>query len=217
MAINEAHFSVTGYVATQPKMGVLRNNTPTLSFRFGWTPRVVNRETGEWTDQQSSFVSVTCYRKVAENAGRCLRRGDPVVLNGTLRVREWTDRAGTRRNSVEVTAESLGHDLYRGTSLFSKQPQHTEQTAVEYERAQAEAAGRSPLPGDVEAAREQDDQLSAPVPADGIALAEIGDTVPSDISELEPADSADADPADFDDADEREDAEREPEPVGALA
>lgn len=150
--VNESFFSVRGYVATQPKSGYLKDGTTrTFSARIGWTPRLLNRSTGEWTDQPTSFVSLQCYGKIAEAAAICVHRGDPVVLTGRLRVREYTDQAGVKRNSVEVTAESFGHDMSRGISIHTKTPQHQDRTAAELEQEMA-AAGRSPLPGDLAAA-----------------------------------------------------------------
>lgn len=141
---NEATFSVTGYVATPPKGGYTRNGTRTLYMRVGWTPRRMDKRTGEWTDQATSFVGVTCYRKVAENAAACLRKGDPIVVKGTLTVREYGE---DKRVSVEVFAESIGHDLSRGVTIFKKNTEQLEQTALERERAMA-AVGREPLPDD---------------------------------------------------------------------
>src|SRR5215471_15529075 len=164
MAINDALFSVTGYVATQPKKGLTKSGTKTLSFRIGWTPREVSRQTGEWADLPSSFASVTCYRKIAENAAYCLRKGDPIVLKGTLRVREYEDQAGSRRNSVDVVADYLGHDLAKGTSMFSKQPQRAQQTADEYELSQA--AGDNPMPGDAVVGQLLDGPLELSEPAE---------------------------------------------------
>ena len=141
---NEATFSVTGYIATRPKSGYTKNGTRTLYMRVGWTPRRMDKRTGDWADQPTSFVSVTCYRKVAENAAACLRRGDPVVVKGTLQVREYGE---DKRVTVDVFAESIGHDLSRGVTIFKKNTEQLEQTALEHERAMA-AAGREPLPGD---------------------------------------------------------------------
>jgi single-strand DNA-binding protein len=146
---NEAYFAVSGYVATQPRRDTTKDGTPTLSMRVAWTPRAISKATGEWTDQATSFVSVTCYRKVAENAGRSLRKGDPVVLRGSLKVREYTDQAGSKRYSVEVVADSLGHDLSKGTTNYAKMPRHAEMTAEEYQSSTV--AERSPLPGDLAA------------------------------------------------------------------
>ena len=144
---NEATFSVTGYVATQPKSGYTKNGTRTLYMRVGWTPRRIDKRTGEWADQPTSFVSVTCYRKVAENAAACLRRGDPIVVKGTLRVREYGE---DKRVTVDVFADSIGHDLSRGVTFFKKNTEQLEQTALERERAMA-AEGREPLLGDRQA------------------------------------------------------------------
>jgi single-strand DNA-binding protein len=182
MATNDALFSVTGYVATQPKKGLTKSGTKTLTFRIGWTPREVSRQTGEWADLPSSFASVTCYRKIAENAAYCLRKGDPIVLKGTLRVREYADQAGTRRNSVDVVADFLGHDLMKGTSMFTKQPQRAQQTADEYELSQLADGNR--LPGDVAAAQLLDGQQPEVIePGDG-GLAVGADTLPDDLDQL---------------------------------
>jgi single-strand DNA-binding protein len=82
---------------------------------------------------------------VAENAAACLRRGDPVVVKGTLQVREYGD---DKRVTVDVFAESIGHDLSRGVTIFKKSTEQLEQTALEHERAMA-AAGRQALTGDL--------------------------------------------------------------------
>jgi single-strand DNA-binding protein len=145
---NEAHISLIGFVATQPKKGLTKNGWLSLSMRVGWTPRTLNQTTGEWSDLPSSFVTVQCYRKVAEHASVCLRRGDPIVVRGTMRVREYTDQNGQRRSSVEVQADSIGHDMSRGISTYSKLPARAELTAEEYEQSLA-ASERNPLPGDL--------------------------------------------------------------------
>ena len=144
---NEALFCVTGYVATQPVAGFTRSGVPTLSMRVGWTPRRLDRNTGEWADEATSFASVKCFRKTAQNAAACLRRGDPIFLKGSLRVREYQDQAGTKRTSVDVIADVLGHDVSRGVSLYTKAQASLAMTALEHIAAEA-AAGRAVLPGD---------------------------------------------------------------------
>jgi single-strand DNA-binding protein len=118
--------------------------------RVGWTPRKRNAA-GEWVDTPSSFVSVTCFRKVAEHAMTCVYKGEPVFVRGPLRVREYTDAKGDKRLSVEVVAESLGHDMSRGVSHFSRVMPRTGMTAEEAERAalaqSAQVAGQDPAPG----------------------------------------------------------------------
>ncbi|MGO8960197.1 MAG: single-stranded DNA-binding protein [Streptosporangiaceae bacterium] len=129
--VNEANFSVTGYVATQPRFGFTRNQVPTLSMRVGWTPRKRDQATGDWADGPSSFATVLCYRKVAEHAATCLRKGDPIIVKGTLRTREYEDAAGSKRVSVDVLAESIGHDLSRGISHFTRSRAQASPTGLE--------------------------------------------------------------------------------------
>ena len=72
---NEAQVSVIGFVATQPIGGYTKTGARSVSMRVGWTPRVFDRDTGAWTDQASSFLTVQCYRKVAEHAAVTPTRG----------------------------------------------------------------------------------------------------------------------------------------------
>jgi single-strand DNA-binding protein len=238
---NDAHFSVIGFVATQPKGGYTKAGSRTVSMRVGWTPRSFDRTTGAWGDQPSSFITVQCYKKIAEHAAVCLRRGDPIVVRGTLRVREFVDQSGQRRSSVEVIADSIGHDLSRGITVFSKAPAQVERTAYEYEQAMAAEEGRDPLPGDrsgpespaaleqgagrdgdeeAEPGRDSDEQAG---PAGRGEVADIAD--PADIAQSAEAESGDGpDPefgasGAFDDAVRRmiADADDASVPVGASS
>jgi single-strand DNA-binding protein len=167
--VNEASFSVSGYVATQPTLRFGRDGQPSVSMRVGWTPRRVSKVTGEWEDLPSSFVSVVCFRKVAQHAAKSLHKGEPIVLSGTLQVREYTDARGEKRLSVDVVAQTLGHDMSRGITSYSKWQAATGMTAEEAARAEAEraAGGAAEASGPAAAPRAGPDQLSAGYRAPG--------------------------------------------------
>ncbi|HXS62105.1 MAG TPA: single-stranded DNA-binding protein [Streptosporangiaceae bacterium] len=139
MYLNEAQISLTGYVATQPQVRTTPSGALNVSMRVAWTPRRQDRATGEWADGNTSYVTVICWRKLASNAGVCLRKGDPVVVKGRLSIREFDDKQGVRRTAVEVEASSVGHDLSRGVAQFQRVRPQTGMTAVEYAAAQANA------------------------------------------------------------------------------
>jgi len=190
---NEAHFSVVGFVATQPRGGYTKGGSRSVSMRVGWTPRSFDRDTGEWADQPSSFITVQCYKKVAEHVAVCLRRGDPIVVRGTLRVREFVDQKGARRSSVEVMADSIGHDLSRGITVFSKTPAQVERTAAEHEQAMAAEAERNPLLGDRSALGSAAPGSDAEHEQDADESVELADDVDvSELAEAEPGDEPDA-------------------------
>jgi single-strand DNA-binding protein len=157
MMFNDALVVVTGYVATEPSYRTLADGVPVLSMRVGWTRRRRDSATGEWSDGNTSFVTVTCWRKLAENLSKCLRKGDPVVLRGRLDVRTYVTKDGERRIAVDVDAASLGHDLNRGVANFQRTLPSAGRTAEEAAAAGAsgpgdadEAAALAALAGDAE-------------------------------------------------------------------
>jgi single-strand DNA-binding protein len=115
---NDAHVCFTGFVATDPIYWPNQDGNSKASLRVAYTPRYVDRDSGEWTDSPTSFVSVTCWRKLADNIAMCVHKGDPVVIRGRLQVRQYDDKNGNPRVSVDVDAQSIGHDLSRGVARF---------------------------------------------------------------------------------------------------
>jgi single-strand DNA-binding protein len=142
MYLNEAQVSLTGYVATQPVVRTVTSGASNVTMRVGWTPRRQDRVTGEWTDGNTSYVTVICWRKLATNAAVCLRKGDPVIVKGRLSVRTYEDRQGMQRTAVEVEAATVGHDLSRGVAEFHRIRPQTGLTAAQYA-----AAGSAPSTG----------------------------------------------------------------------
>ncbi|XVQ09261.1 single-stranded DNA-binding protein [Spirillospora sp. CA-255316] len=116
--MNEAQITVVGWLAAEPYFTVTGNGTPFLSLRVGYTPRRYDRQTGQWQDMETMFLTVNCWRSLADNVNASdLRRGHPVVVTGRLRIRQY-ERDGQWRFSAEVEATTLGHDLSRGTAAF---------------------------------------------------------------------------------------------------
>jgi single-strand DNA-binding protein len=163
---NQASVSVSGYVATTPNRPPTKSGEQMLSMRIGWTPRRFDRAAGTWKDEPSSFATVVCFRKLAENAATCLRKGDPVVIKGTLRIREYEDQAGVRRTTADIIADSIGHDLGHGVSSFIKARPQTNLTAAEQEAADEAASGRVPPPDDPDADSAEPDDPDEPEEAE---------------------------------------------------
>jgi single-strand DNA-binding protein len=141
MAMYEAQISLTGYIATQPMIKMLKEGVTIVRMRVAWTPRFVNRESGEWLDGNTSYATVNCWRKLATNAAVCLRKGDPVTVQGRVSVRDFQDKEGRPRTAVEIDAVSIGHDLSRGVAQFQRVRPQTGMTAAEFAASQ-ESGGK---------------------------------------------------------------------------
>ncbi|MET1005488.1 MAG: single-stranded DNA-binding protein [Propionibacteriaceae bacterium] len=111
----EAYVHMTGYVGGDVEF---RNNTvATASFRLACTPRI--RRGGDWTDGETTWQTITCFRSLAENAASSVRKGDPVIVIGRLRTQVW-NKDGIQQERTVLEALTIGHDLTRGTSAFNR-------------------------------------------------------------------------------------------------
>ncbi|MFJ8700345.1 single-stranded DNA-binding protein [Streptomyces ardesiacus] len=142
--MNETMICAVGNVATQPVFRHLANG-PSARFRLAVTARYWDREKSAWTDGHTNFFTVWANRQLAANASASLAVGDPVVVQGRLKVR--TDvREGQSRTSADIDAVAIGHDLARGTAAFlrtgkSEAPASPPQPEPHWETPAAQPAG----------------------------------------------------------------------------
>jgi single-strand DNA-binding protein len=63
-------------------------------------------ESGQWTDKPNYF-DITVWGQQGENCAQYLSKGRPVAVDGRLEWREWEAQDGSKRQAVEVVAESV--------------------------------------------------------------------------------------------------------------
>jgi single-strand DNA-binding protein len=125
--------TLRGFVTAEPRFRqTVQTATPVAEIRVGSTPRRLNRETGEWQDAPTSYYTVKCWRRLAINAASSLHKGDMVVIRGRFYMNQWVDNQQRRRTTLEIEADSLGHDLAYGWSHFLRgsRPQPGSQASV---------------------------------------------------------------------------------------
>lgn len=151
----EVTVTVTGYVATEPRLIVSRNGTEITTFRLASTPRRYDRAAESWVDGATQWFSVKSFRRCAANISASLRKGDPVVVMGRLTSAEW-EKDGQHYQSNEIEALALGHDLMLGRTSFLK---------VAYEKKEEEpreGEGSGEVNGeDLDGSELDDDALAA--------------------------------------------------------
>lgn len=117
--MHQMNVSVIGVAVTAVRTGTTEAGQAMARFRMVCRPRKFDAVTGRVTEFDPSFVNVQCWRQLAEHVAASIGKGDPVVVTGRLRVREW-EQDGRVRVSVEIDAQSIGHDLNRGTTRFER-------------------------------------------------------------------------------------------------
>jgi single-strand DNA-binding protein len=115
----ENQITLRGFVTAEPKFKqTALTATPLAEIRVGSTPRRLDRETGEWRELPTTYYTIKCWRRLAVNAASSLHKGDMVLVRGRFSVHNWVDNEQRPRVTIEIEADSLGHDLTYGWSHF---------------------------------------------------------------------------------------------------
>ena len=117
--MNDIITTVIGNAVTDVSLRVTSSGTSVACFRIASNSRRFDKSTSSWIDQEPSYLSITAWSQLAENVALSVHKGQPLVVTGKLKVRQWqdADKSGT---NVEIDAIAIGHDLNRGTSEFTK-------------------------------------------------------------------------------------------------
>ena len=67
---------------------------------------VNRRRTGDG-EQQTDFFNVTAWRGLADNVSRFCKKGNKVAVSGSIQIRQYEDRDGQKRTSVDVNADEV--------------------------------------------------------------------------------------------------------------
>jgi single-strand DNA-binding protein len=110
---------LTGLVGTTPRYLTTSDGLAICSFRLASSQRRYDRATQKWVDSDTNWYTISAFRGLATNVASSVGKGDRVIIVGRLRIRDWEnpDRSGT---TVEVEADSIGHDLSWGTTTFER-------------------------------------------------------------------------------------------------
>lgn len=113
------HISVQGLVATTPRHLITQDGLAITSFRLASSERRYDHNKKRWLDGETNWYTITTFKQLALNTHTSVNKGDRVIIQGNLRIRDWDngERAGT---SVEIEADAIGHDLSWGTSVFNR-------------------------------------------------------------------------------------------------
>lgn len=88
--------TISGNLTHDPEVKYTPKGTAVLNIQ-------VASNNGYGEGQKTNFIPVTLWGKTAENAGRYLRRGAPILVTGSLEVEEWESK-GEKKSRLYVKA-----------------------------------------------------------------------------------------------------------------
>ena len=121
MAANINRVVLVGNLTRDPELKSLPSGTSVCSLRIAVNSRRRD-ESGTWVDKPNYF-SVSVFGNQAESCAQYLSKGRPVGIDGRLDWREWQAQDGSKRESVEIVAESVQFLGSRGDGEGGGAPQ----------------------------------------------------------------------------------------------
>ena len=105
-ATNINRVIITGNLTRDPELRSTSSGTSVCSLRVACNTRRKDQSTGEWVDKPN-FFDVTVWGAQGENCARFLSKGRPVAIDGRLEWREWQDKEGNTRQSIDIIADAV--------------------------------------------------------------------------------------------------------------
>ena len=103
-ATNINRVVLTGNLTRDPELRSLPSGMSVCSLRIASNTR--RKDGDNWVDKPNYF-DVTVWGAQGENCSTYLAKGRPVALDGRLEWREWQDKEGNKRQSIDIIADSV--------------------------------------------------------------------------------------------------------------
>ncbi|KQH78968.1 single-stranded DNA-binding protein [Mycobacterium gordonae] len=112
--------TVVGNLTADPELRFTPSGAAVANFTVASTPRIYDRQSGEWKDGEALFLRCNIWREAAENVAESLTRGARVIVTGRLKQRSFETREGEKRTVVEVEVDEIGPSLRYATAKVNK-------------------------------------------------------------------------------------------------
>ena len=106
MAANINRVVLVGNLTRDPELRHTPSGMAVCGLRIAVNTRRKDSATGQWTEKPNYF-DITVWGNQGESCAQYLSKGRPVAVDGRLEWREWDAQDGTKRQAVEIIADSV--------------------------------------------------------------------------------------------------------------
>ena len=110
--------TLVGRAGTQPQLSS-GGTGDRVSFRMVATERWFDKKAGDWVDGDDLWISVVCWRALANPVLTGVRKGDPIMVIGRITTRQY-EKNGATQYFTELRADFVGLDISRAQSRFTR-------------------------------------------------------------------------------------------------
>lgn len=94
------HTVVQGRLCADPELRRTQSGVAVCTFRVAWSKKYKETET-------KLFLTCVAWRTTGEFVEKYFRKGQEIVVEGELSIRDWTDRGGNKRQTNELTVSQV--------------------------------------------------------------------------------------------------------------
>ena len=141
---------LNGRITSDPEVKTTQSGTSVVQF----TVAVDRSYAGKDGEKKSDFIRCVAWRGTADFIGKYFKKGKPIVLDGTLQTRQYTDKDGNKREATEVLVENVEFTISDRTDNGGAAPAAKPKAA-----ASAEPAPAATTPDDEFDVTDDDDDL----------------------------------------------------------
>lgn len=118
--MNDTTITLVGNLTADPDLRWTPAGAAITTFTVASTPRVYDRQEGQWKDGEALFLRCTVWREAAEHVAETLSRGSRVIVTGRLKQRSFETRDGDKRTVIEVDVDEVGASLRYLSATLNK-------------------------------------------------------------------------------------------------
>jgi single-strand DNA-binding protein len=120
VAAGDTNITLIGNLVDDPELRFTPSGAAVAKFRVASTPRFLDKQTNEWKDGESLFLTCNVWRQAAENVAESLQRGMRVIVQGRLKQRTYETKEGEKRTVFEVEVDEVGPSLRNATAKITR-------------------------------------------------------------------------------------------------
>lgn len=143
MATNTNTITVAGNLTRDPELRFTSGGKAVCSFSIA-VSKSRKDPNGDWKEQ-TSFFSITCWDRLAENVAASLTKGAAAFVVGRLEQREYDGKDGNKVKTVEIVADEVGASLRFATATLDRNERSTETYAPRATKTEATYGEEEPF------------------------------------------------------------------------
>ena len=116
----ETTLAIVGNLTADPELKTTQSGRQLANVTIASTPRIYDRQSGQWQDGQALFLRCTAWGDLASHIVSSLSKGMRVIAQGRLTQRSWQDEQGANHTVIEMQLDEIGPSLRYATAQVSR-------------------------------------------------------------------------------------------------